>query len=442
MTIKLAVPVLIGHLLNLLYTVVDTLFISMLDKDSTAVISGIGLVLPIYMLVIALGVGVFAGISSILARTIGEQRFKSCDRIVSSGVFLATVIALLYLILLIFFGNDLLHLLAGNQITQAALDSGKQYFYFFLPGLFLLLVFFAFAGVAQGAGLVQYFAMAMMLSTLCNIALDPLFIFGFKMGVKGAALASSISIGLALFFLSMKLKSAKMGFTLKIGFSFIRKIYINDILRIAVPQILSLAVISIGMMSLNNIVGSVSETDMNSWVLVVRMDEFILIFGYALGSATLTQVGQNFGQNDPKRVMSIYHTNLIFSIAVGVVIAVIYNLLAYPLFSLFSTVPEVIQKSVYQVRVISFSFIGILALLVSNAMFQGTGKATPGLILNIFRMILIILPLSYLAIFMLKSGIVSLFYVIVLGNILTLIVTYLWSKSYLRRLVVKGNGKV
>ncbi|MBU2512523.1 MATE family efflux transporter [bacterium] len=440
-TIKLTIPVLIGHLLNLLYTAVDTLFISMLDRDSTAIISGIGLVLPVYMLVIAFGTGLFAGISSLLARSIGKQHLGETGRTISSGMFLAISLAVFYLVTSVISGDDLIHLLAGDQISQEAVNYGKQYFNFLLPGMFLLLLFFALAGIAQGAGLVKYFAMAMMLSTLCNILLDPLLIFGFQLGVKGAALASSISIALSVVFLYSRLRQERSMLIHKIRLSLVCKRHLGEILGIAVPQILGLAVISMGVMSLNYIVGSISETNMNAWVLVSRMDEFVLIFGYAIGNATLTQVGQNFGSNDFQRVTSIYNTNILFTLTVGIGIVFLYNLAAYPLFSLFTTVNTVVQESVFQVRVISFTFLGVLVLLVSNAMFQATGKAIPGLILHVIRMVFFIIPLSYLAVIHLKSGIVSLFIIVGAVNILTLVIAHVWSKKYLKQLVTRNSEK-
>ena len=434
MTIKLSVPILIGHLLNLAYVIVDTLFISMLDSRSTAIMSSIGLVMPVHMLVIALGTGIFAGTGSLLARLLGEQQGQNSRSILASSFVLAALLGVILLLIFLPGGESILRLIAGDRITAETIMFGWDYLRFFLPGMFCLLLFFSLAGIAQGAGLVKYFALAMMVSTVCNIVLDPIFIFALGMGVKGAALASSGSIGLSLVLLYAKLKSPVNGLGVGIVLSSVRWKYLREISRIAIPQVLSLGVLSLGLMGLNFMVGSIGETHMNSWVLVGRMDELILIFGYAIGNATLTQVGQTFGSGDYLRLRTIYRSNLLLSILVGLVLAVLYNLLAYPLFSLFSSIDAVVAGSVFQVRVISFSFVGVLGLLVTNGMFQACGKAMPGLILNIFRIGVLILPFSYLLANRLNQGISSLFIVIVLGNIFTLLVAIVWSNHYLNRL--------
>ena len=342
MSLKLAIPVLIGHLLNYTYSVVDTLFISMLDKDSTSIISGIGLIFPVFLLMIAVGTGIFAGTSSVLARIIGEKKPDSIQRIMNTSVFLAVGTALVFLVLYLGWKENILTLLAGDRLSQSAILYGRQYLDYFLPGMLMLLIFFAMAGIAQGAGQVQYFAMAMMLSTLCNIILDPICIFGLGFGVKGAAVASSISIGVSLLFIFIKLRSKNSLLKIELRPLLVDKTLLREIAGIAVPQTATLAIVSIGVMFLNHMVGSVSETSMNAWVLVGRMDEILLIFGYALGNATLTQVGQNFGGNNLRRVRFVYQTNVVIAIIVGIGIAILYNLLAHPLFSLFSGVSEVV----------------------------------------------------------------------------------------------------
>lgn len=440
-SIKLAIPVLIGHLLNYTYAVVDTLFISMLDKDSTAIISGIGLIFPVFLLMIAIGTGIFAGTGSVLARIIGEKKHELIDGTVNTSLFLAIGTAAISLCTYLIWKDDFLLLLAGDELSQSAIVNGQQYLNYFLPGMLILLVFFSLAGLAQGAGMVQYFAMSMMLSTICNIILDPIFIFGFGLGVKGAAIASSISIGLATGFLFYKLHSAKSVFQMHLRLSFFQKNLMVEIMSIAIPQFLTLAVISIGVILLNFMVGSISEVAMNAWVLVGRMDEILLIFGYAISNATLTQVGQNYGSGDFDRVRSVYKTNVLVAFSVGLGIAMLYNLLAYPLFSLFSSVPSVIETSVLQVRITSFSFVGVLVLLVSNSMFQATGKAIPGLLMNSIRMIGVIVPFAYVAIFLFKVEIYVLFIIIVGSNLLSLFLSYGWSIYYLQKLKLNVIGR-
>ncbi len=434
MTIQLSIPVLIGHLLNLSYAIVDTLFISMLDESSTAIISGIGIILPIFLLMVALGTGIFAGTSSLLARFLGDNRHQSTQSIISSSLSVAIIAGILLIIVLFLGRTEIIRVIAGDRISEEAMHHGNQYLLYFLPGMFFLLLFFSLAGAAQGAGLVKYFAMAMMASTICNMILDPICIFALGLGVKGAALASSLSIFISLILLYTKLKSNTDGLGLTLRLAVSRLTHIKEIVRIAIPQVLSLSVLSLGMIVLNFMVGSISETHMNAWVLVGRMDEIILIFGYAIGNATLTQVGQTFGSGNMSRLKEIYKTNLLFSMVVGVCVIIIYNLIAHHLFSLFSSVAEVVQGSVRQVRIVSFSFLGVLGLLVSNSMFQAIGRAMPGLILNLLRVAGLILPLSYFAIIRLESGITSLFIILVFGNLATLMAAVLWSFRCLNRL--------
>ncbi|MED3126635.1 MATE family efflux transporter [Bacillus wiedmannii] len=432
-SIKLAMPILIGQFLLLIYGVTDTIFISMLDKSSTALMSGIGLVFPVYMLFLALGTGMFTGVSSLLARGIGEQNKHVINKAADSGLVLSSVAAFVTVVILYIIGEPMLNFLAGNQLSQEAVNYASQYFYFIIPGLGLIMVYQALLGVLQGEGLSQYYGISMLISTVFNIILNPIFIFVFDLGVAGSALATTVSITISLLFVLSIFKRGKSSMRISFNFSNIDKEQILEIIRIGIPQVLSMVSLSFAMMFLNNLIGSISETSMNSWVLVGRMDEFILMVGYAFSGATLTLIGQNYGRKNYSRVLEIFKKNVILGIVLSSIFVLIYVFGSKNLFSLFTTLPEVVEGAVLQVKTVSITYVCIVTAIVVTASFQATGKAMPGLIIDIIRMGVVTIPLAYLVVYQFNKGVVDLFYVIAGANIFTMFLSVIWCYSYLKK---------
>ncbi|WP_177214752.1 MATE family efflux transporter [Anaeromicropila populeti] len=424
-SIKLAMPIIIGQLLLLLYSIGDTWYVSLLDKNSTTLITGVGLVAPIYMLFIALGTGVCTGVSSLVARSVGEKNEKIYTKIANSGLFFTVILGIISIVLLYIFANPILHFLAGTSISEETINNGLKYMRFLIPGLGATLIYECLLGILQGQGLNKYYGITMILSTLINAIFDPIFIFVFKLGVGGAALGTALSVILSaclVFFVFIPQNS-----TIKISRNVSPDSKITwEILRIGIPHALSMIGLSVMLMFLNNLVGSISEVAMNSWSLVGRMDEMILLVGYGFGGATMTLVGQNFGSKNKERINESYRTNVVLGIIYGIIFAVVYNLVAKYLFSIFTGNKDVLDGCLYQVRIVSFTYLGVIVAIVSTSAFQATGRALPGLILDIIRMGVITIPVSYLMIYVFHQEVSSIFVVIAASNLLTGLISFLW----------------
>ncbi|MGM2841799.1 MATE family efflux transporter [Bacillus cereus group sp. Bce002] len=432
-SIKLAMPILIGQFLLLIYGVTDTIFISMLDKNSTSLMSGVGLVFPVYMFFLALGTGMFTGVSSVLARGIGEKNKNVINKIADSGLVLSFTTAFITVVILYIIGQPMLKFLAGDKLSQEAITYASQYFYCIIPGLGLIMVYQSLLGILQGEGLSRYYGISMVISTVFNIILNPVFIFVLDLGVAGSALATTISIIISLLFVFSVFKKGKSSIRITWKSSNIDKKQMLEIVRIGIPQVLSMVSLSFAMMFLNNLIGSISETSMNSWVLVGRMDEFILMVGYAFSGATLTLIGQNYGRKNFSRVLEIFKKNIILGAVLSIIFVIIYVLISKNLFSLFTALPEVVEGAVLQVKTVSITYVCIVAAIVVTAAFQATGKAMPGLIIDIIRMGVVTIPLSYLVVHQFNKGVVDLFYVIAGANVFTMFLSVTWCYFHLKK---------
>ena len=433
-TLKIGTPILIGSLVQLLYAMIDTYFISRIDPSSTALLSGTGLMFPIFFFFMALGQSLSVGISSLTGRMIGENRSEETRFIMESGLLISWIVAIPALGLGYLYSHELIDLLAGNKIGAEAHQVGFLFFRSLLPGLGLMLFSPVFMGLLQGEGKTGTIAKAMITSTLSNIILDPIFIFGFGWGVSGAGIATSLSILISALYILSAFLRGKSSVRLALNCFEAKSGIVLEILKTALPNFISMAALNISFIILNKIVSSISETHMNAWSLVARMDQVMLIPAFAIAGATITMISQNYGKNQMDRVFQIYKTNILFGISVVGCISFGYMLSAPFFFRLFSSLREVIDLAVHQVHFLAFTFTGICAAIVSTASFQATGRPAPALVITLVRMGLIAIPTSFLLTWTLHMGIQGVWTGLGLGNLLCLPLAILWTSRHLKNL--------
>ncbi len=438
-TLRLSIPMLVTQLLSFTYLFVDTYFISMIDKQSTTLVSAVGLVFPIYLFFFNICCGLFQGTSSVVARGVGEKKEEVINKIGDSALFLVIVICVATFVLSLLFGERVINFFAGSQLTAETINYGIEYFYYLLPGLEMFLVTHVFSGILQGEGLAKYIGWGAVLSTTTNIILNPILIFIFNLGVKGSAIATSIAIGLNLLYCTVLFLGRKTTIPFKWNIFNANKKLMKEILWISVPASLGMFLITISTGILNNIVSSVSQAAMNAWVLVSRTDQLFVIPSTAIATTTTTMIGQNYGRGNLMRAAKIFRVNVILCIAVCAILAFLYSIFAPELFRLFSSVPEVIDGSVKQVRLLAFTTLCSATVLVISLSFQATGRPLPNLINCFIFMVITCSPL-YLSLFGFAiQDMNPIFTCVGVGNLLTFIIAFIWGNSHFKQL--ESNDK-
>jgi putative MATE family efflux protein len=271
--------------------------------------------------------------------------------------------------------------------------------------------------------------------------LDPLLIFYFGMGVAGAGLATSLGIAVAAAYVIGIFMRQKSSIRIHWDLTKARVKLISEILRVGSVQSLQNLAMSVTFMFLNNIVSSIGQDAMNSWALCSRTDQIILIPAIAISGATISMVGQNYGRGNLARVQSIYKQNILLGLVMVLILAIAYIIAAEWIFSGFSSVEGVISGSVFQVRALSFTFVGVSTAMISGSTFQATGKPMPALIITLIRMIILVVPAAYLLVYIFDMKMPGVFISIAVGNAVVLPLSWVWTRLHLKNLKVRAIGK-
>lgn len=407
----LAAPVFAGHLLSFLFGAADTVFVSLLNRGSTSLVTGVGLTMPLNLLALALGTGLLSGVASLVGRALGAGDARKVAAAGRGALLLGAVCAAVMGISLVMGADALIDLFAGLAVGQEARAAAKTYLLGVIPAYALLPFELALLGLLMGEGKTVAYGTAMALGTVVNLVLDPLFMFVFGWGVAGAAIATSLATLVATIYIVRMVAKEAGRFGLKrqrnvdgdvartavdagltAGESRRKEGSISiEIFRIGAPQALSLLVVSLTFMFLNRVLGGFGETRLNAWIVVGRVEECVLMIGYAVGSACMFMASTAWGAGNRKGLDESIDRCLRTAGAVCVVVVLPYIVLSPIIFRAFSGNEAVVNACAIQVRSISWSTAGVVVSLVAASGLQGMGKVGSALFIIALRLGLFLL---------------------------------------------------
>jgi Na+-driven multidrug efflux pump len=401
--LALAAPVFAGHLLAFLFGAADTVFVSMLDRESTALVTGIGLTVPLNLLALALGTGLMAGTASYVARASGGKNAAAVARAGRAALALGGGGAAVLGAALLFGADAFIGVFAGSGADAATRAAAREYLLGAAPGYALLVLELSLLGLLVGSGDTGAYGKAMTIGTAVNLILDPLFLFVFRWGVAGAAAATSVATFAAAAFIvrSVASEAERFGFR---GGRPTAEGYVRgpgaaaEIVGVGLPQALSLLVVSLSFAFLNRTVASFGPVALNAWVVVGRVEECLLMIGYAVGSACMIMAGTRWGARDRTGLDAVVSRSVSTALSLCVAVVVPYAACAPLLFRAFSGNAAVVAACAAQVRSVSWSTAGVVLSLVAASGLQGMGRGFGSFLLIAVRLgLFLILPVGILS---------------------------------------------
>ncbi|MBN1543425.1 MATE family efflux transporter [candidate division KSB1 bacterium] len=394
---RLSLPILWGMLFELLYQITDTLFLARIDTGDTAVIAGVGLVFPLFFLIVSVLHGLASGVATLVAIAIGADKRHEAETVLTSALALSIGAAVIVLTLFRIGTEPLLNILAGSRLSAAGLQHGRDYLYWLLPGFAFLFPAQILFSALQGEGLTHHIGKAMVSSTVLNIALDPLFIFTLGLGVRGAAMATSLAQFYLLVYVLIVFGRRRSSLHLHLKRRFIALAAVKRILELGIPQSLGFVALSASFMILNWFVGNVGEDALNAFTLTGRLDHLLLMPILALSTGLSILIGQSYGSGDRDRVAGAFRRGS--SIIIGVVLglSVLYIPLAPFVLRAFTDVDSVLAIASQQIRWITLPVgLGNAMGIAAGFAFQAVARPLKSLFAILLRLLLITVPVAWI----------------------------------------------
>jgi putative MATE family efflux protein len=421
--IKLSAPIFAGMVFHLLYNITDTMWISRIDLSDPSYVGGTGIIFPIIFLAIAISNGITVGISSLVARSIGERNTAFLNRASESGLAIAIVLGTIVVITGYIFDESILHMLGaeGDFFIH-----GLEYFQYIIPVAALMFISSVFTGILQGEGQMKFVMISMIIGTLGNIILDPLFIFTFNLGIRGAAIATGVAQLISVGYLISVFLKGKTLVRVEWKISNISKISILKIANIGLPQALSQIIMSFSFLIFNRVVVDIDPLALTAFSLCGRFDMAVLMPIFAIGAALVTMVGQNAGRSNFARIKSIWKMSLISATIIVVVIASLMIIFAHNIYSFFTDIDAVVNYAVLQTKIIEYSFVFAVVGILGRSLFQGIGYPIPALIITLLRLVLVSVPAVLVYVYVFDLGMYGVWFGLITGNTVGALFSLLW----------------
>ena len=383
---SMVVPLLVSLLVVEVNTMADRAWCSGLGPDALAAIA---VVTPIYMVITGLGNGLGVGAASMVARRIGAGDRASAEVCVRQTMLFAIVFGLLLTPLLYLSMWPILDVIGSPDINSLA----AEYMGAIVLSSTVFIVSGAMAGLLRGEGGARMATWMVSLTAVCNIVLDPILIYGFGMGVTGAAVATSVSTLLSIAF-GLYLYGSRMTYLRMDVRGGVNRVQMRAVLSMGVPQMMEYTVMYAMNIVLNYLVlycaGSEGLTVYSVPNLIVGL---AVIPAMAIGSSLVPVASSAYGQGDMGRIADAYRYSLTVALASTAAIALVAMLLPEQLLFVFTYSPETeaLRPMMAEALRIYALYIPLFAFIpVGSSLLQALGRPNRSVVLAVVRNLILI----------------------------------------------------
>ncbi len=400
--ISMGAPMMLSMLVQALYNVVDSLYVShipdtaaILDAGDKAV-SALTLAFPIQLLITALCVGTGVGVNAALSKSLGEGNRKLASRIAGNAV----VLSVFYFILIAAFGFLGTRWYIGTQTKDpVTLQFGTDYLRILTVWSLGVTGYMCFEKLLQSTGKTTCAMVGQLVGAITNILLDPVFIFGWfgipAMGVAGAAVATVIGQW-ASFLAAMALhlwknKELERNLSLlKPDLQIIGRIYV-----VGGPAIAMQALTSVMTYGINRILTTISDYAITAYGIYFKLQSFIFMPSFGLNNAVVPIIAFNYGAREKKRIRNAILSGLVFCSAIMLVGTGLLQIFARQVIGWFDVSQGAAELCVVALRIITCGFLFVGINIILQGACQALGNGIYSLLISLLRMIVLALPIAW-----------------------------------------------
>jgi len=411
----LALPMMVGNVLQDLFNIVDMIFVGKLGPAAIAAVSMSGILL---MLVMTVAIGISTGTVALVARHFGAKQQEQAENVAIQAVFVGILSSVVLGVLGYLLAAPVLRLLgAGKDVVPL----GTSYIQITSVGAITIFLGISLNSALRGAGDAVTPMKILVLSTVLNIGLDPLLIFGIwkfpRLGVAGSALATVISRGVGLLLLLRVFLSGHSLLHLKWHLIRVDIEVIKQMIKIGVFGSLQMLIRNISALILIRIVAIYGTSAVAAYGIGMRLRMMVMMPGMGLANAAATLVGQNLGAKQPKRAgKSAWLTTgfyEVFMVSVGV----LFIIFAKDLIRIFNTDPQVIQLGTTYLRFLAPTFVFMALSIVLGRAMNGAGDTFSPMNITAVSFLGFRLPLAYVFAQVLKLATTGIWAGIAVSNV-------------------------
>lgn len=392
--LSMAVPMMISMLVQALYNIVDSIFVSRICEDALTAVS---MAFPWQNIVIAIAVGFGVGINALLSRALGQKNAERVNQVAINGLLLALLSYLLVLV------AGLLGIRAYMR-TQTDIESivnyGITYLNICILCSFGVFVEITFERFLQATGRTVYSMITQLTGAITNIILDPILIFGLlgfpKLGIAGAAWATVIGqcVGAVVAVTLNHFKNPEVHLRLR----HIRPNgrLMGEITAISIPSIIMSCISSLTCFVMNLILITFSSTAVAVFGVYFKLQSFVFMPVFGLNNGMVPIIAYNYGAQKPERIHKTIRLGMAYAVAIMAVGLLVFQLIPKQLLLMFDASDAMLGIGAPALRIMSLAFVFAGVGIASSSACQAFGYSVYSMLISIARQIVVLIPAAYL----------------------------------------------
>ena len=392
--VTMALPMIISMLVQAMYNIVDSIFVSRICEDALTAVS---LAFPMQNLMIAVSSGTGVGMNALLSRSLGAKEFDNANEAARQGLFLAGCSYLAFLLFGIF---GVRMFMRSQTDIEAIVDYGTTYLTIICLVSFGLFFQMTMERILQGTGRTMYSMISQTTGAVINIILDPILIFGLfglpKLGIAGAAIATvfgQVVAGLLATWLNLH-KNPDITLRLK-GFR-PRLQVLKRIYSVGLPSILMMSISSVMTYGMNRILIAYTSTATAVFGVYFKLQSFIFMPIFGMNNGMVPIVAYNYGARKPHRITKTIKLAMLYAECIMLAGFAVFQLKPDLLLRMFNASDEMIGIGVVALRAISLSFLLAGICIIGSSSLQALGHGVFSMLISFGRQLIVLLPAAYL----------------------------------------------
>lgn len=439
--VTMALPLVASMLVQALYNVVDSIYVSRISESAVTALS---LAFPVQNLLIGFATGVAVGVNSLLSKSLGEGNQERANQSAGNGIVLMLIAAAVFMIFGAFGSRPYFEM--QSEVAETV-EGGTSYIS--ICCLLSLGIFVEVMGerLLQASGRTVYTLFTQGTGAIINILLDPVFIFGYfgipAMGIAGAAVATVIGQWVAAIMAVFFNLKCNTDVQFKLRYCKLRKDVAMPILTVGIPSIVMMAIGSMMTFGMNQILQGFKrygETATGVFGIYFKLQSFVFMPVFGLNNASISILAYNYGARQPKRITETLKKSLLTAMGVMLLGLLAFQTVPGVLLGIFEPSEQFLEIGCAALRIISLSFPLAAVGIALGASFQALGIGIYSTITSLCRQLIVLLPVAFLM--SLTGDVNAVWWAFPIAEVVSLLVTlYLYSRVYRKRIKPLVDGQ-
>ncbi len=384
-----AAPAIVAMTASSLYNIIDRAFIGQIVGADA--IAGLGITFPFMNLSAAFGAAVGVGASTCISVKLGQKDYKTAEELLGNTVTLNLIVGFLFMVVCMLFLDPILRFFGASEVT---LPYAREFMEVILLGNMITHMYFGMNAVLRAAGKPRHAMYATLFTVACNIVLVITFVWLFRWGIRGAAMATITSQTLALCWQLWIFSDKEEIIHLKSGIYKLKAVLVRNIIAIGIsPFLMNVAACIIVIFMNNQLVRYGGDMDVASYSISNSIAMMFVMFVMGVNQGMQPIAGYNYGAENYDRLMKVLNISMMAATAIMLTGWLIAMFLPYYCARIFTTDQTLIELSIFAIRVNMLVFPVIGFQMVITNFFQCIGKVQTAIFLSLSRQLLLLLPL-------------------------------------------------